>query len=138
MIKMYNDRFTFMYDLIKDFLVLHYQGGRTDSEFWKYITAGNTLTDHVKNIIEISKYRLPNNSLFPGISGASGWPLWSYIMAGTNNLDPNISRKELELHRITKFAQATYEQRVVQQLSAIDSLPDNTEEIRKRQRVSAI
>lgn len=138
MISMYNDRFTFMYDLIKEFLVVHYQGGRTDSEFWKYITAGNTLTDHARSMIEVAKYRMPNNSLFPGISGASGWSLWAYIMAGTNNLSPEIARKELELHRITEYAALEYERLVAQYEGNVLSLPDNTAEIRKRQRVSTI
>jgi tryptophan halogenase len=132
----YNDRFTFMYDLIKDFLVAHYQGGRTDSEFWKYITAGNTLTSHARDIIEICKTRVPSNSLFPGISGASGWPLWSYVMSGTNNITPEIAKKELALHRIDKFAQAAYDRFSFEQLEQIKHLPDNTSEIRKRQRAS--
>lgn len=135
-IKNYNDRFTFMYDLIKDFLVAHYQGGRTDSEFWRYITDGNTLTSHARGIIDICKIRMPNVSLFPGISGASGWPLWSYIMAGTNNLTPEIAKKELALHRIDEFAASAYERFAFEQMAQINNLPDNTAEIRKRQRAS--
>lgn len=132
----YNEKFTFMYDLIKDFLVAHYQGGRTDSEFWRYITAGNTVTPHARDIIEICKTRMPNNMMFPGISGASGWPLWSYIMAGTNKLTPDIAKKELKLHRIEKFAYGAYEKFSFEQMMKIKDLPDNNAEIRKRQRAS--
>lgn len=135
-INMYNDRFTFMYDLIKDFLVAHYQGGRTDSEFWRYITAGHTLTDHARDIIGVCKHRLPTGHLFPGISGASGWPLWSYIMAGTNNLTPAVAKKELALHRITDYAAVEYERIQFEMNARLDMLPDNTAEIRKRQRAA--
>jgi tryptophan 6-halogenase len=135
-IDLYNERHIFMYDLIKDFLVAHYQGGRTDSEFWRYITAGNTITSHAKDIINVCKHRVPNMGLFPGISGASGWALWSYIMAGTNNLTPETARKELELHRIVEFAKTAYDRFTFESTIKIKDLPDNTEAIRKRQRAS--
>ena len=43
-----------MFDDYKEFLVSHYLGGRTDSEFWRYITAGNTLTDFNINLSFVS------------------------------------------------------------------------------------
>lgn len=132
-IALYNDRYTFMYDLIKDFLVVHYQGGRKDSEFWKYVTSGETLTSHAKSMIELCKHRLPNNSLFPGISGASGWPLWSYILTGTNNLTAKIAKQELILHRMELYAEKTYDRLAIEQMAKWAKLPDNTESIRKRQ-----
>jgi tryptophan halogenase len=132
-IDLYNEKHIFMYDLIKDFLVLHYQGGRTDSEFWRYISSGKTLTDHVSAIIEVCKHRVPTNFLFPGIAGSAGWPLWSYILAGTNKLSPEVAKKDLELHRLAKHASMEYDQLVQKTKNKISLLQDNTNAIRKRQ-----
>jgi len=130
---MYNEKHNFMYDLLKDFLVLHYQGGRTDSEFWKYISSGKTLTDHVSAIIGVCQHRVPNSSMFPGIPGAAGWPLWSYILAGTGKLTPEIARKELELHRVVDLASKEYYNMSNITSAKISNLPDNTDELRTRQ-----
>jgi tryptophan halogenase len=46
-INSYNRTVNRMYDDFKDFLVLHYMGGRSDSEFWKYISSGATKTEFV-------------------------------------------------------------------------------------------
>jgi hypothetical protein len=84
-----------MYDDFKDFLVLHYMGGRTDSEFWKYISSGATKTEFVDTILEMSKSRLPTFNDFNEYYGAAGWPLWAWVLAGTNNLLPNVSARDI-------------------------------------------
>lgn len=94
-IKLYNKRMSKMYDDFKDFLVMHYMGGRNDSEFWRYISAGNTKTEFVADIIEMSKHKLPGVHSFDSYMGSAGWELWSYVLAGTNILRPEVSRKEL-------------------------------------------
>lgn len=131
-IDLYNERHVFMYDLLKDFLVLHYQGGRNDTEFWKYITAGNTLTDHVRSMIGLCKHRVPNSTLFPGVPGAAGWPLWSYILAGTGNLLSEVAKKEFELHRLGDYVTSDYDRLVFETLQKLEGLPDNGDAIRKR------
>lgn len=132
-IQMYNDRFTFMYDLIKDFLVLHYQSGRKDTEFWKHVTSSKVLTPHTEKMIGMCKYRMPNNSIFPGIGGASGWPLWAYILSGTDNLTAKVAQQELELHKVDLYAKIQYERLSIEAFETIKNLPDNTDAIRKRQ-----
>jgi hypothetical protein len=122
-----------MYDLIKDFLVLHYQGGRKDTEFWKHMTSGGVLTAHTEKIIGLCKYRMPNNSVFPGISGAGSWPLWAYILSGTDNLTAKLAQQELELHKVKLYAKIQYEKLVFEEFEKIKNLPDNTAAIRKRQ-----
>lgn len=94
-IKLYNKRISKMYDDFKDFLVMHYMGGRSDSEFWRYISAGNTKTEFVADLIEMSKHKLPGLHSFDSYLGSAGWELWSYVLAGTNILRPEVSRKEL-------------------------------------------
>jgi tryptophan halogenase len=92
----YNTRMTKMYDDIKDFLVMHYMGGRTDSEFWKFISDGNTITSFVEEIIELSKYKVPGIFNFDYYYGCIGAPLWNWVLAGNKLLTPQTARNHLE------------------------------------------
>lgn len=94
-INIYNIRINKMFDDYKEFLISHYLGGRKDSEFWKYITAGNTLTDFNINLRETCKSRLPTIYDFPSYPGAAGWQIWCHILAGTGQLKPEVARKHL-------------------------------------------
>mgnify|MGYP006433246271 CR=1 FL=1 len=94
-IDIYNHRTRKMFDDFKDFLVMHYMGGRTDTEFWKYISSGATKTDFVDNLIETSKVRLPSINDFPKYYGAAGWPLYSYVMHGLNLYNRDVATQEL-------------------------------------------
>lgn len=96
-ISIHNQRVSKMYDDVKDFLVMHYMGGRDDSEFWKYIKTGATQTDFVKNLCEMAKDKIPTTHDFPGYFGAAGWPLYSYVMAGLHLINKNLARQELDL-----------------------------------------
>lgn len=93
---LYNARMSRMYDDFKDFLNIHYMGGRTDSEFWKYIKTGVTQTENTKNILEMCKYRIPNNKDFNQYLGGTDWGLYSYIMYGTGNLSNSVLSAELD------------------------------------------
>ncbi len=86
-VDMFNHRIGRHIDDVVDFLVLHYQGGRTDSEFWRYISSGETRTDFVSNLIETVKHRLPTINDFPRYYGSAGWELYCYILAGLNLID---------------------------------------------------
>ena len=85
-----------MYDDFKDFLVLHYMGGRTDSKFWQHIATGETKTEFVDIILEMSKSKMPTANDFSQYYGAAGWPLWAWVLAGTKNLSPTVSKNELD------------------------------------------
>lgn len=93
--KSYNKRMSTMYDDFKDFLVLHYMGGRTDSEFWRYISSGATKTEFVDSIIEISKKRMLNSRDFPHYFGSVDWGISSFVLAGTGNIPRSVLEKEL-------------------------------------------
>lgn len=131
---LYNEKTVFMYDLLKDFLVLHYMGGRTDTEFWRYISSGATLTPFTRDMIEMCKHRIPNNSMFPGVSGIAGWPLWCYIMAGVGAITPENAEKELKHHRLDKYAEMEYNKTYGVSNSQFQNFQDNTQAIRQRQR----
>lgn len=91
----YNSRINRLYDDLKDFLVMHYMGGRTDSEFWKYISEGHTKTERVTMLLNTARSRMPSKGDVPDYLGAAGWGLWSYVMAGINILDCSLGQKEL-------------------------------------------
>jgi len=91
----YNIRINKMFDDYKEFLISHYLGGRTDSEFWRYITAGNTLTDFNINLRETCKSRIPTIYDFNSYPGAAGWLIWCHILIGTGQLSPEVARKHL-------------------------------------------
>lgn len=130
----YNQETKFMYDLLKDFLVLHYQGGRTDTAFWKHITDGNTLTDFTERLIKMSNYRIPNNGLFPQVKGIAGWPIWSYIFAGLDIITPAMAKQELHLHRLEKHANDQFESFYAHLNMLTSRMQENTHEIKTRQK----
>lgn len=131
-INMYNDKNGFMYDLLRDFLIIHYQGGRDDTEFWKYITSGKTLTDFSRSIIEMCRYRCPNNFNFPQVEGIAGWPLWSYILAGTGNISKEVAKKELDMFRMNTHAEKEFDIFSGFKINEFKNLSDNNESTRMR------
>jgi hypothetical protein len=104
----YNRRTAKMYDDFKDFLVLHYTGGRTDSEFWKWLSTGETHTPLVSEILEMQKNRhmRPNDLL--GYHGYAGAGLYNWVLAGLGHLDQNIARKELKFYGHDELAQQVW------------------------------
>ena len=94
-IAIYNKRTRIMYDDLKDFLVLHYMGGREDSEFWKYIKTGVTKTEFVKDLLEMAKTNIPTVNVFNDNPGSANWGLWSYVMEGINVINKDVAGAEL-------------------------------------------
>ena len=77
--KIYNKNFRKEIDDLMHFLVMHYRGGRTDTEFWKYVT-NECSTDFVDSIIGSAKSRVLGMYDFPIVYGTPGWPLYSHVM----------------------------------------------------------
>lgn len=96
---LYNKKMGKMYDDILDFLVIHYQGGRTDSEFWRRITGGDTLTTFAAQILEKTKHKIPGVLNFDYYYGCIGAPLWNWVLAGIGKITPELAKKELELYQ---------------------------------------
>ena len=102
-IRLCNQRINRMYDDFKDFISAHYQGGRTDSEFWRYMTHdAGAPTDFVKDIKEMCASRMPTKLDFPNYPGAAGWPSWCYILLGTGQLRPGVTAKYLNSDSMTR------------------------------------
>lgn len=94
----FNSRIERIYDDIKDFLVMHYMGGRDDSDFWKYIKTGATKTEFVSNLLETAKHRVPSMNDFPNYNGSAGWPLYSFVMAGLNLINKDAAERTLDFN----------------------------------------
>ena len=132
-ISQYNNTLGHLYDTLKDFLVAHYTCGRKDTPFWQYIDSGETMTPFVKDMHNMCKYRVPNQSMFNRQEGSAGWPLWSYVLAGTGKLSDYVCRKELDYNNDAFIADASYKQHIDQHDKKSIHLPDNTEYIRNSQ-----
>ena len=130
-IKHYNDQIGLMYDLLRDFLILHYKGKRTDTKFWEFMD-NNKNTDQVDRIIEMCKHKIPNSETFPNVIGNAGWPLWSLILAGLGYIKPDLARKELALHGLTEAAKQDYENYIGFCKMNMKDLPSTNDTIRKR------
>lgn len=92
---LYNKQMTKMYDDFRDFLVMHYQTQRTDSEFWKWINTGETRTELVQNLLELCKTTIPTHQHFDAYFGAVGDSLWNWILAGLHHINGNVAANEL-------------------------------------------
>ena len=92
----YNMRTGKMYDDFKDFLVGHYLGGRTDTEFWRHITNGGTMTPFTEDIVGMCKTRMPTQNDFNEYPGAAGWHLWQFVLAGIGKFPPGVGINSLD------------------------------------------
>jgi tryptophan halogenase len=95
--RMFNSKMNNMFDDYRDFVVLHYQGGRDDSEFWRYIKTGETLTPFVSDLLEHCKNHIPTHLYYENYLGTSA-PLWNWILGGLGKLDPEVAKQELIRH----------------------------------------
>lgn len=129
----YNNEITRMYDTLKDFLVLHYRGGREDSNFWKHIKYGDTSTEFINSLIDMCRGRVPNASSFPRINGCAGWPLYSTILSGLKKITAETAQKELDMMYHKEISLLAYQN--LQEITApLSRLPSNTKKIRSRQK----
>jgi tryptophan halogenase len=103
----YNKKFEILYESYKDFLVLHYQGGRSDSEFWKYLGTGITITPFVKEVMGRAGYRLPSHTQYEHKWGTSTI-LWNWILAGLDFVTSESSAAQLKVYNRAKEAEKDY------------------------------
>jgi tryptophan halogenase len=82
----YNHLISKLYDDMKDFVSLHYTGGKTDSKFWKDIRC----TDRVNEILNICKSRLLRSFDFDHVSGTVKQESWNPILSGLGHFDKSL------------------------------------------------
>ena len=106
-IKNYNKKTVEMYEYYKDFTVLHYQGGRDDSEFWRHIKNEKVTTPVVQDYIEKSKSKIPSTLYF-----ADYWntdTLWKWSLAGLGLMTEKQALDELLDANKYEYAKEHYE-----------------------------
>ena len=84
------------YDSFVDFINLHYQCDRKDTNFWKYMTT-KSKTQKVKEIIDICKGRLPFRQDYSSFDGAAS-DLWAATLHGLNIIKKEVGKKQLNYY----------------------------------------
>jgi flavin-dependent dehydrogenase len=93
--KMYNERISLLNRLTIDFISLHYQGGRDDTEFWADIKKKNKCTDYAKKIVSLTKDHVPGMILHEGMYGSFSVPLANWNLAGMGLIEKNTAHQNL-------------------------------------------
>jgi tryptophan halogenase len=101
-IKAYNRFCANLFDEVKDLIQMHYMTDREDSEFWKYCKYELKRTDKVKEILEISKYRLPSHMDFNYYHGAPSWGVWGWTVIGLGHVSDKVIDDTINGYRYTK------------------------------------
>lgn len=83
-------------DNFADLINLHYKTNRTDSEFWKYMNSDEASRPLVREILEISKYRLPSRRDLPNEEFNAGANLYTPIIAALNLVKKDAAKRELD------------------------------------------
>jgi len=99
--ELYNERIKFLNELTIDFISLHYQGGRTDTPFWRNIKQNNICTPHSERFLNLAKNTIPGMTALEGMYGSFSVPLINWILSGMNILDKDIANKDL--HKTGKY-----------------------------------
>lgn len=99
-IKRYNDYFARLFNEYKIFILLHYATERSDTEFWINANRLAREDDTVKEILNISKNRLINQSDLTPYFGYAQGELYNYILCGLGHFNKETAVLELNLmHR---------------------------------------
>lgn len=93
--QLYNNDMAKIYDDIKDFILLHYLGGRTDTEFWRYYSNDVILTDRVKEILEIAEHRMLTKEDIPDPYNHLSYRAWNQVLAGLNKFSKEVAKKSI-------------------------------------------
>lgn len=109
--KRFNEKMNNMFDDFKEFIVLHYQGGREDSEFWRYIKTGATITPFVAELLDYCKTGLPNYLYYQNYLGTSA-PLWNWVLNGLGFLTKENAQAELDRFNAVERASMDFQRYV--------------------------
>ena len=82
---------------------------------------------------ELCKNKFPDSNTFPTGNGYAGWPLWSYVLAGTGSLTPEVARKVIDTTNNKLIAETMYNQFLEISKTNSDRLKTNTEVVRSMQ-----
>jgi hypothetical protein len=129
-INIYNRRMSKMYDDFKDFLVLHYMTPRDDSEFWRWMNTGETMTDAVRDVLELQKSRCLQPNDFEHYYGSAGASLFNWIMAGLGYMNKAVASCDLDHYGNRNTAATVWLVHEHNMEQAAEVMIDNTDFVR--------
>lgn len=107
----YNIQAAKYFDDFADFVNLHYQCGREDTDFWKYMTK-KSATPFVKSIINLCKSRVPDIDDYPTYPLAAS-SLWNSTLHGLGLISKKVAKEQLDFYErvknITKVLENEYD-----------------------------
>jgi tryptophan halogenase len=106
---MYNKRIKTLMDLTVDFISLHYQGGRTDTPFWRNISENKIGTPWALETVKRAKEKIPGYTSLEGTYGSFSMPLANWILAGLDIITPDQAAKELIYSKDISFVENQYQ-----------------------------
>jgi tryptophan halogenase len=92
----YNEKISRLYDLTMDFISFHYQGGISDSPFWKSINDKHIVSRGARVYKNKAKNRIPGFLEINGIIGSPAVALWNWVAAGINVITPDQAFDEIK------------------------------------------
>ena len=69
--------------------MVHYTGGKTNTDFWKYVTYDKPISDKVSDILNLSKTRLTRWDDFDTYYGCVNQIVWNTTLAGLGHFKRN-------------------------------------------------
>lgn len=126
---LYNKQMIGMWEHIKDFIILHYNSKRNDTEFWIEQSSSKRHTESLKSKLDIWKYRMPRNNDYSSADSNNlyylGNTLWLQILAGMDLLDSKIAKEELMYFNLYNIGLKKYEAQLKENKWYIDNCIDN-------------
>lgn len=105
----YNALMDLMYEDLVDFVSFHYQGGRTDTDFWRDYQKPESITSENQMRMEKWKYSYPVREDFIGIATQrfvlhTGMAIWMPMLCGMKQLNPRAASVLLDATSHPDFA----------------------------------
>ena len=89
LVEKYNDMVAKVYDDMRDFVSLHYTGGKSDTEFWRHCMSMDR-PDRLKSILHLAKIRLTRSFDFDNIVGTVRQESWNPILSGLGHFPQSV------------------------------------------------
>jgi len=100
----YNKTVSIYNDEVADFLYWHYVTDRNDTPFWKEYKEKTIVPKRVQELIELWKYRTPNDADIKPTTYKSAFDIehWICVAIGNNSIDKSLFIKENEVLNLNK------------------------------------
>jgi len=88
-VESYNKKVAQLYDEMRDFVAIHYTGGKTNSDFWKHCLTMER-PERVNYLLHLSKTRLIRSFDFEKMVGSVNQESWNPILSGLGHFDKKV------------------------------------------------